>query len=277
LLGALLAGCAVRVADRDEPPASAAIAASEPALDCTAPLLMGHRGTRAHAPENTLEAYRWAVDNGADGLEIDVRMTADGQLVSLHDTTVGRTTDHPADVALAGLTLSELQRLDAGAWFDADYAGARVPSLAEIFTAFARTPALYLLDVKGAEVSAELVALLDAHAARGRAIFASDRLDVLHALHDLAPDIPALYFLAEMHEVDDIAPASVRYLRVPKAVEADPAHVRRIVDAGYGAVTSARYVAWDGPDSALTALSLADDAAAAVERRAQRRPYACQH
>ncbi|MDH5671935.1 MAG: glycerophosphodiester phosphodiesterase family protein [Myxococcales bacterium] len=76
-------------------------------------MLIGHRGTRAAAPENTIEAFAWAAIHGADAIELDVRMSADGVLVALYDDGVGRTTDHPEDAPLAELTLAELEGLDA--------------------------------------------------------------------------------------------------------------------------------------------------------------------
>lgn len=74
--------------------------------------VIAHRGDSAHAPENTMAAFRRAVDAGADWLEMDVQMSDDGALVVIHDTTVDRTTNGSGRVA--DLTLADLQALDAG-------------------------------------------------------------------------------------------------------------------------------------------------------------------
>jgi glycerophosphoryl diester phosphodiesterase len=82
-------------------------------LDPLARPVIGHRGNRAHAPENTLESFLEALALGADALEFDLQLSRDGQLVVFHDATLERTTDGHG--AVEQHTLAELQRLDAGA------------------------------------------------------------------------------------------------------------------------------------------------------------------
>ncbi len=79
-----------------------------------APLVYGHRGASADRPEHTLSAYRQAIADGADGLECDVRLTRDGHLVCIHDSTIDRTSDGTGRVSR--LTLAELQRHDYSSW-----------------------------------------------------------------------------------------------------------------------------------------------------------------
>jgi len=113
-------------------------------LDPLARPVIGHRGNRAHAPENTLQALLEAVALGADALEFDLRLSRDGQLVVFHDATLERTTDGQGP--LAQRTLAELQALDAGAKFTADGGrsfpwrgrGVRVSSFDEIIDALPR-------------------------------------------------------------------------------------------------------------------------------------------
>ncbi len=94
--------------------------------------ILGHRGARLVAPENTLEAFRAALAEGADGVELDVRQTADAVLVCFHDSGLGRTTDGRGP--LRDRTMAELLALDAGSWFDGGspsrVAGGRVPRVA---------------------------------------------------------------------------------------------------------------------------------------------------
>src|SRR5690349_18442492 len=81
----------------------------------TIPLVIAHRGASGLAPENTMAAFRLAVALGADGFELDVQLSADGQPVVIHDIRANRTTDCAG--AVAALTADELMACDAGAWF----------------------------------------------------------------------------------------------------------------------------------------------------------------
>ena len=113
------------------------------------PFLVAHRGASGYAPEHTIAAYTLALEQGADYVEQDLTLTSDGVLVCLHDDTLERTTDvearfpdravvengpggQPAKRWYANdFTLAELKTLDAGSWFDARFAGARIPTLEE--------------------------------------------------------------------------------------------------------------------------------------------------
>lgn len=94
-------------------------------------LNVAHRGASAAAPENTLSAFRAALDLGADGVELDVQLSADGIPVIHHDFDLGRTDNGRGP--LRDYTLDQLKRLDAGAWKDPRFAGERIPTLAEVF------------------------------------------------------------------------------------------------------------------------------------------------
>jgi glycerophosphoryl diester phosphodiesterase len=91
------------------------------------PLVSAHRGSSAVAPENTIAALEAALTAGADVAEVDLRMTRDGHLVLIHDRRVERTTDGQGRVS--ELSLDEIRRLDAGAWFGPEFAGEAVPTL----------------------------------------------------------------------------------------------------------------------------------------------------
>src|SRR5687768_9710541 len=78
-------------------------------------ILLGHRGARFEAPENTLPGFRYAIDLGLEAVEFDLRLTRDGEVVVIHDETVDRTTNGTG--AVADLTLGEVQRLDARSIF----------------------------------------------------------------------------------------------------------------------------------------------------------------
>ncbi len=83
------------------------------------PLIIGHRGASAHAPENTLAAFRASLDGGADGIEFDVQLAKDGVPVVIHDATLRRTGLRPEGIA--ELTSKQLGKIDVGSWFNAKY------------------------------------------------------------------------------------------------------------------------------------------------------------
>ncbi len=93
-------------------------------------MVIGHRGACKRAPENTMAAFRLAAETGADAIEFDVKLTADGHVVVMHDQTLDRTTNGSGPVHAS--TLAEIKRLDAGAHFSESYAGETVPTLDEV-------------------------------------------------------------------------------------------------------------------------------------------------
>lgn len=95
------------------------------------PLIIAHRGDSANAPENTLAAFRLALANGADGIELDVMLSADQKLVVIHDDTLDRTTNGYGQVG--AMPLAALRELDAGGWFKPEFKGEPLPLLDEVF------------------------------------------------------------------------------------------------------------------------------------------------
>ena len=95
------------------------------------PLVIAHRGANRLAPENTLPAFRKALEFNVDGFENDVHMTSDGHLVVCHDDAVDRTSNGTG--LICEKTFEELRALDFGGWFSPDFAGEKIPTLAEFF------------------------------------------------------------------------------------------------------------------------------------------------
>jgi glycerophosphoryl diester phosphodiesterase len=95
------------------------------------PIIFAHRGASAHAPENTLAAFELALTQGADAIELDVKLSADKQAVVIHDATVDRTTG--ARGRVKDLSLVELRSLDAGRFFSEKYISEKIPTLEEVF------------------------------------------------------------------------------------------------------------------------------------------------
>ncbi|BBI34218.1 glycerophosphodiester phosphodiesterase [Cohnella abietis] len=117
---------------------------------------VAHRGASGYAPESTLASYQLAVRMNADYIEMDLQLTADGEIVVMHDETVNRTTDGRGKVM--NLTLAEIKVLDAGSWFNKkhpmyareEYVYEKVPTLREVFEALGKNTS-YMLEVKSPE------------------------------------------------------------------------------------------------------------------------------
>src|SRR5438552_1390463 len=93
---------------------------------------IAHRGASARAPENTYASFAAALDLGVDAIELDCQLSADGELVVIHDETLDRTTSGLGPVGAK--TYHELAALDAGAWWDPRHRGERIPRLADVLT-----------------------------------------------------------------------------------------------------------------------------------------------
>ena len=93
-------------------------------------MVVAHRGFSGAAPENTLAAFRKAIEIGSDMIELDIHLSKDGKIVVIHDETLERTTDGRGKVA--GHTLKDLKKLDAGSHFGAGFFGERIPTLQEV-------------------------------------------------------------------------------------------------------------------------------------------------
>lgn len=111
-------------------------------------LVIGHRGASGYAPEHTFPSWDLAIEFGVDYIEQDLQMTRDGILVVMHDPTLDRTTSGAGDVIAH--TLEEIKELDAGAWFNARFAGATVPALREVFERYG-AKANYYIETKNPE------------------------------------------------------------------------------------------------------------------------------
>src|SRR5215212_4458754 len=136
--------------------------------------VIGHRGNRAYAPENTIESFAQAVAAGADAIEFDVHVSADGIAVVHHDPTVERTTDGRGSIGR--LTFDQLRELDAGANFTLDKGksfpyrgkGHRIPSLDEVIEAFPSTP--LLIELKTPLAATSVRRSIESHKAEERTL-----------------------------------------------------------------------------------------------------------
>ncbi len=148
-------------------------------------IVAGHRGVRALFPENTLCSFQAAIDLGLDMIETDLQLTADHEIVLIHDDTLDRTTNGSGPVG--AYTLKQLRRLDAGIRFGQDFAGQSIPTLTELCELALPYPDL-LLNIEIKTLSRETVdcsiALLSRYGLMGRCVFSSVGPSILAYLHD---------------------------------------------------------------------------------------------
>ncbi|MBN1642744.1 MAG: glycerophosphodiester phosphodiesterase [Anaerolineae bacterium] len=182
------------------------------------PLNIAHRGASGHAPANTLSAFVLAADMGADGIELDVHLSSDGEVVVIHDGTVDATTDGRGRVS--EMPLRALQGLDAGSWFGPQFAGERIPLLSEVFEHVGRR-LLVNVEIKASPgyhppaLEAEVVRLIEDCGMLERVIVSSFSLRSLRRVRSLNPHIP----LGWLHStpVPTLLLAALRALRFDMA------------------------------------------------------------
>jgi glycerophosphoryl diester phosphodiesterase len=212
------------------------------------PINFAHRGASARAPENTLEAFRLAVEAGAGGLEFDVHMTLDREIVVIHDATVDRTTDGSG--AVAGMTLDELRSLDAGYRFSPDGGrthpyrgrGVRIPTLAEVYEEF---PATCLnIEMKEAQPDVEeaVLRIIRNAGAEERTLVVSNRHGVVRRFRRISAgristgasrqEIRDFYLLSRLH-LERLFSPDYDALQVPVDYKGIPLVTPRFVEAAH--------------------------------------------
>jgi len=156
------------------------------------PLNLGHRGAPKAAPENTLASFQKAREMGADGIELDAMLCADGEVVVMHDSNVERTTDGQGRIP--ELTLAQIKVLDAGVKFGPSFAGERVPTFREVAQWAADDMLLNVelkdFNVRGDGLEEKVVAIIREYGLEGRVILSSfNPLSLIRAKR-IAPDLP---------------------------------------------------------------------------------------
>ncbi len=138
-------------------------------------MIQAHRGASADAPENTMEAFRLAVDIAADGIELDVHLTKDGEVVVIHDDTIDRTSNGTGKVS--DMTLEELRRFDYSNGMKG-FSGVHIPTLREVYELVAPTKLFVNVELKAGELPepeliAKLAALEEEFGMKDRLIYSS--------------------------------------------------------------------------------------------------------
>jgi glycerophosphoryl diester phosphodiesterase len=157
------------------------------------PLIIAHRGASAAAPQNTLAAFRRAMELGADGVELDVHLSADGIPVVIHNFEVDDVTDGTGKVT--DKTLAELKELDAGAKFSPEFAGERIPTLAQVFEVLEGKLLVNVelkdLSPKGVGLEAPVAEVVRQCGMESKVLFSSFNPFTLRRVRPLAPGIPS--------------------------------------------------------------------------------------
>lgn len=150
-------------------------------------VVAAHRGFKAAYPENTLLAFKEAMELGVDMIEFDLRLTRDNELVVIHDASVDRTTDGEGPVR--EYTLKELKRFDAGGWFAPWFEGLKIPTLEELCELLRAYPDVLLnVEIKKEETARQAaddaIAALARHGYIDRCVFTSFDADIVAHIRD---------------------------------------------------------------------------------------------
>lgn len=159
--------------------------------------IFAHRGASYHCPENTMSSFKKAEQLGADGIEFDVQLSADGVPVVIHDATLRRTTNGYGNVN--SLTVNELLRLDAGSWFAEQYKHESIPTLHEVLVWAKQTDLLLNIELKSRDKESDLeknvLALILENELANRVIISSFWKSSLKQIKLLNEDVPTAILL----------------------------------------------------------------------------------
>ena len=212
-------------------------------IDLPSRPVIAHRGASGSAPENTLPAFDLAVRQGADAIELDVRLTGDGVPVVIHDPTLDRTTDRRGPIG--ALRLNDLHDADAGARFTLDRgrtfpfraAGVRIPTLTEVLRGFPDLPVL--VEVKEVAAQEAIRRVILEEKAVERCVLASEHHAALQSFREppfvvaaSGAEITALYWAVLLRRVPPSLP--YRTLSVPVRHRGLPVPTRGFVAAARG-------------------------------------------
>jgi len=193
--------------------------------------IVAHRGASTERPENTLASTRRAIEAGATAVEVDVRRTKDGHLVLLHDATLDRTTDGQGPVS--AMTLADVQKLDAGSWFNAAYQNERVATLIDVLH-LSRGRIDVLLDLKesGDGYDRQVAAAIREHGEPARTIVGVRSVEQAERFRELLPGCRQIGLIATPGEIEAYAAGGVETIRLWPQWLTDETLVPRVRTAG---------------------------------------------
>ena len=158
---------------------------------------VAHRGASGNAPENTLAAFKKALEIGVDAVELDLHGTADGEIVVIHDATLDRTTDLQGHINET--SLETIRGADAGAWFDTEFTGEPVPTLTEALACIGEET-IAVLEIKDPLIAEAVVAKIHETETLGTTVVISFHTSVLQTLRTLAPRIATGWLIGDSNK-----------------------------------------------------------------------------
>ena len=219
--------------------------------------IVAHRGGKVERPENTISAYKRAVESGADILEIDVRISKDGQLFILHDKTLDRTTNGTG--VAANYTMNELQKLDAGYWFTPSWSGEKIPSFQEALQWAAGEETMLLLDLKesGQYFAQKVTDEIQKYSNEDKIIVGVRSPDQARIFAKLLPGVKQLAFISSPNEIQEYALLGVDVMRLwLRWLKEEPSLAGQVRAAGVKLMVNGRL---GGLDETKLLLSFAPD------------------
>lgn len=236
--------------------------------------IFAHRGVSARYPENTMRSFEAALGTGCDGIELDVQMSSDGELVVIHDETVDRTTDGSGRVR--DMSLAQLRELDASAAFAGEYGRNPIPTLDEYLDLVTGTGVVTNIELKNGVyrypgMEERLVAMIRARGLERRAIFSSFNHQSASACARLCPEAEIAFiesawllgagayckahgaaYLNPRHSfltTENAAELAAHGVRAQAWTVDDPAEVRRLAALGVDSIIA------NDPAAAMAALT----------------------
>lgn len=195
--------------------------------------MVAHRGAMLERPENTMPAFKKALEIGADIIELDLFTSRDGHLFILHDRTLDRTTNGQG--LASERTLSELQELDAGSHFNSKYSGERIPSFKEVLTWAVQADAVLLLDLKerGLEFAENVAHEVKSAKAENHVVVGVRSPKQAMEFGTLLPDTRRLAFIGSPDYIEDFANTGVYIIRLwLRWLIEDPSYAEKVRMAG---------------------------------------------
>ena len=195
--------------------------------------VIAHRGFSYVAPENTLVAMREAYKTGADGVELDIHLTADRKVILSHDETTSRTTGGTSMV-IAETSASALQKLDVGSWKNAKFAGEKMPLLEEMLAELPKGVRAFVEFKSGGDGAVEVRDVVEKSGKRGQVTFISFGLDTITEVKRTMPDRPAYWLRGteKDKETGKVIPHGPELIRQAKERGLDG------LDLNYGGITA---------------------------------------
>ena len=193
---------------------------------------IAHRGESASLPENTMTAFRGAIEKGANGFELDAYLTSDNEIVCIHDGTTKRTTG--VEMKMSEVTLAQLKALDAGSWKGSQFAGERIPTLAEALSLAHDKFEIYVEIKIGLEIMPHLKAVMAAEpkATPERVVFICFNANVIKALRQQFPAYRA-YWLSGLktdEKSGELTPSAEKAIATLKDIRASGLNIQNHAD-----------------------------------------------